>query len=165
MGTPKIFTSILLTLLLFSCKAQTNDTFKNKLNEKRIGKSNYYISIPSNYKLKLANGIDFSVYYFSPIDTTHEAKFSGGLYFGNFPNEFEPDNDSCKTTTIQSKILDSVADWTVYKCGGKYSLQTIIDSKSGEDWNEKIHAFGGATSEEGIRNVLGIYTTLKKKKK
>jgi hypothetical protein len=142
-----------------------DSTFKSSLIEKHIGTSNFYISLPHDYSIKIKDGPDFSVYYFAPTDTTVDAKFSGGLYFGSFPSEFDAQNDSCKTATIKGKILDNIADWTVYNCTGDYALQTIIDSKSGEEWNERIHAFGHAKSEAELNKILDIYSTLRQKKK
>ena len=69
------------------------DKFITELKENQIGRSDYYISIPANYSIKETIGPDFSVYYFFPKDTNIKATFSGGLYFGNHPNKFEPDND------------------------------------------------------------------------
>ena len=141
-----------------------NIAFENSLTELQIGKSNYYISLPLNYIIEEKEGIDFSVYYFVPKDTTLKASFKGGMYFGNFPSEFAPENDSCKTSQIKNKLLEEYREWTVYNCNGKYEIQTITDSKSGEDWNEKIHAFGSANSESDMKKLLIIYTTLKQKK-
>src|SRR5690348_14914382 len=93
-----------IVLILSSCnndtskdKRNTGNIGKIKLTEKPIGESGFVISIPFDYSITTSNGPDFSVYYFSPTDTTVKDKLSGGLYFGNFPHEFEPDNDSCKT--------------------------------------------------------------------
>jgi len=170
----KLLGLLILTTFFLACnsvdknkgdKVKTTDTFKSGLVERQVAKSDFYISIPADYSIKETNGPDFSVYYFSPTDTTIKGNFAGGLYFGNFPSEFEKDNDSCKTTTLKSTILNTNADWTVYNCSNNYTLQTIIDSKSGEDWNEKIHAFGHAKSEDNLHKVLDIYSTLKQKKK
>lgn len=144
---------------------KTKNSFKNTLVETQISHTNFYISLPSDYTITSKDGPDFSVYYFSPTDTTIKADFSGGLYFGNFPSEFEKDNDSCITTTLKSKILETNAEWTIYKCNSEYTLQTIIDSKSGEGWNARIHSFGNAKSEEEMYKVLDIYSTLKQRKK
>lgn len=170
----KILTTTLLAIqLLNSCsninssKVPDNKTiaFKDSLIARRIDSSDFYISLPANYTITPRDGIDFVVYYFFPADTTIKAEFSGGLYFGNFPSKFEKDNDSCKTSTIKSRILDSTTDWTIYNCDNGYALQTIIDSKSGEDWDQKIHAFGNAISEIRMHNLLDIFSTLKQIKK
>lgn len=152
-------------LLLFSCASQTNNAFRKTLIEKRIGTTNYFISIPKDYSVTQSDGIDFTVYYFSPIDTTIKAKFSGGLYLGNYPGEFEMENDSCKIENLKSKILDSLVDWKAYICNGIYSVQTITESKSGEDWNRLMHAFGTGVSRDEMNKILAIYSTLRHKRK
>jgi hypothetical protein len=59
----------------------------DSLTEKQIGDLNYTISIPRDYSIKENQGPDFSVFHFSPTDTTVKNKFSGGIYFGNYrPN-------------------------------------------------------------------------------
>ncbi|MFI5133732.1 MAG: hypothetical protein ACHQEB_05320 [Chitinophagales bacterium] len=172
--TIKTLAVVLMTIqLLNSCNITNNsraasrevDAFKDSLVEKQIDSTNYYISLPSGYSITLQDGIDFTVYYFSPTDTSATAEFAGGLYFGNFPGEFDKSDASCKTTITKSKILDTTVDWTVYNCNNDYSLQTIIDSKSGEDWNRKIHAFGNAKSEIKTYKLLGIFSTLRQSKK
>lgn len=144
-----------------------NSSIENKtkitLTEKPIGESGYFISVPSDYSISTSNGPDFSVYYFSPTDTTVKDKLSGGLYFGNFPHEFEADNDSCKTETLKGKILDNIQEWTVYNCQGDFSIQTIADNKKGEGWNQRIHAFGHAKSNDELQTIVDIYSTLRKK--
>jgi hypothetical protein len=141
-----------------------DSTFVKGLVEKQIGKSDYYISIPKEYSMNETEGPDFSTYYFSPTDTTIKANFLGGFYFGNHPGKFDPDNDSCKIEKFKSKILNDNADWTIYNCNGEFSIQTIIDSKSGEEWNELIHAFGSAKSSAELSKVLEVFRTMKKKK-
>jgi len=136
---------------------------KITLTEKPIGESGYFISVPSDYSITTSNGPDFSVYYFSPTDTTVTDKLSGGLYFGNFPHEFEADNDSCKTEVLKGKIFDNMQEWTVYNCEGDFSIQTIAENKKGEGWNQRIHAFGHAKSNDELLTILDIYSTLRKK--
>ena len=162
----QILTLILSTLMIYSSTfGQVSSTFRNQLVEQRIGESNYYISLPENYAIKKTQGIDFSVYYFLAIDTTQKTNFSGGLYFGNFPSQFGPANDSCKITTVRSKILKKISKWTIYICQGDYTLQTIVEIKDNKDWNELIHAFGRANYEDDINKVLYIYSTLRQKRK
>jgi hypothetical protein len=168
-----LVTSVISMMILFivSCRTDRKKsdslsidiTFINGLIEKQISDSNYCISIPKNYTIEETEGPDFLVYYFFQTDTTTKPTFYGGLYFGNHPNMFESNNDSCKKETIKSKILDNNADWITYNCNEEYSIQTIIESKSGQDWNEYIHAFGGATSKVELTKVFNIFKTLKKK--
>lgn len=164
------FFLLFLVVVAFGCsdkkseKIQEEDPYLKQLTEKQIGDSNYYISIPKKYTIKENRGPDFSVYYFYSADTTAKATFSGGLYFGNHPSQFEVSSDSCKTAKIKSKILNKNEDWTSYNCKGKFSIQTIVKSGSGEGWNEYIHAFAGAASTADLKKVLTIFKTIKKKK-
>jgi hypothetical protein len=166
-----LFFSTFVALVIFGCSdkkakdIQEEDPYLKQLTEKQIGDINYFISIPKNYTIKENRGPDFSVYYFYPTDTTAKAAFSGGLYFGNHPSQFEVSSDSCKTEKFKSKILNKNADWTSYNCQGKFSIQTIVESGSGEGWNEYIHAFAGASSTADLKKVLVIFKTIKKKKK
>lgn len=169
----KLTITFLLTTFLFVGCGQNNskksdnsfisDPYIEELIERQIGESNYYISIPNEYTIKATDGPDFSVYYFYPKDTTIIANFSGGFYFGNHPSQFPPDSDSCKSDSSKSKILDENANWTVYNCNDNYTIQTIVDSKSGEGWNEFIHAFGSANSTTDRNKLLTIFTTMNKK--
>jgi len=140
----------------------TDSLFVNKLTERQLGKSRYRISIPADYSIKILEGEDFEVYYIQPTDTAAQALFTAGVYFGNFPNEFKPNNDSCKTENHKSKILGKNAEWTLYNCNGEYSIQTTIDSKSGESWNKYIHAFGNASSITELPKLFDIFKTMRK---
>ncbi|MCL1937260.1 MAG: hypothetical protein FWF52_02555 [Candidatus Azobacteroides sp.] len=165
---------IFLTVVFFlsSCRGTGNkqtegdslpdSLFINTLIERQLGTSQYRISIPSDYFIDVMKGADFDVYYFQPTDTTVPAAFAAGVYFGNQPSEFSPDNDSCKTEEVESKILGKKAKWTIYNCEGKYHIQTIIDSESGEIWNESIHAFGIANSSVELPKLFDIFLTLRK---
>ncbi|KAF2510124.1 hypothetical protein EYY60_11470 [Flavobacterium zhairuonense] len=164
------FLSLFLILTFLGCsdakkpKPVATNPYLKELTEKQIGESNYYISIPKKYTIKENRGPDFSVYYFYPADTSDTTSFSGGFYFGNHPSEFQVNSDSCKTEKIKSKILNKNADWTVYNCQGKYSIQSIIESGSDEGWNQYIHAFAGANSSTDLKKVFLILETMKRKK-
>ena len=120
----------------------------------------YYISIPNNYSIKTVCGEDFYVYYFQPTDTSVQAPFTAGVYFGNHPSEFK--SDSCNMETQESKILGKNIKWTVSNCNGKYNIQTIIDSQSRWNRNEFIHAFGNANSLEELHKLFVIFQTMRK---
>lgn len=161
------------TFLFVGCGQDSNkksdadiidNSYQKDLVEKQIGESKFYLSIPTDYKIKVTNGPDFSVYYFHPKDSTVAANFYGGFYIGNHPSQFPPDSDSCKASNLKSRILDDYADWTIYECNEKYAIQTIIDNKSNEGWNQRIHAFGRADSTTNLNKLLAIFKTLKKKK-
>ncbi|TDO96593.1 hypothetical protein [Flavobacterium sp. 245] len=162
------FLSAFLIFTILGCsdkktKPIPENPYLKELAEKQIGDSKYYISIPKKYTIKENIGPDFSVYYFVPADTTATAAFSGGFYFGNYPSLFESASDSCKTEKIKSKILNKNADWRVYNCKGKYSIQSIFESGSNEGWNQYIHAFANANSAADLKKVFLILETMKKK--
>ncbi|MFK7812398.1 MAG: hypothetical protein AB8B59_07880 [Maribacter sp.] len=163
---------LLFSLFLLSCNyapptksdsVEKNDSFKKELIETRLGKSNLYVSLPKNYKIEENIGSDFEVYYFTPIDTNKVQSLSGGLYLGNHPSEFEPSNDSCKTDFMTNQVFSKQRKWKIYDCKGEFLLQTIINNKRGEDWNQKIHIFGNTKSKEDLNNLVDIYSSLNHK--
>jgi hypothetical protein len=162
---------ILLTLLFMpSCSRVnnntndelTNDLFRKSLVEKEISTIGFHIYLPPHYSIKENEGPDFSVFYFASTDSTISNPFSGGLYFGNFPNEFRAANDSCKIEMMKGEALGESRNWRVYNCDGKYAIQTIINNKSSEGWNNNIHVFGHGASPEDLNKILVIYSTLKR---
>ena len=120
----------------------------------------YYISIPNDYSVNVIRGEDFDVYYFQPTDTTVQAPFTAGVYFGNYPNELK--QDSCIIKTQESEILGKNAKWTVSNCNGQYHIQTIIDSQSRWNRNEFLHAFGNANSLGELHKLFVIFRTMRK---
>lgn len=60
-------------------------------------------------------------------------------------------------------MFDQNVNWTIYNCNGDYSVQSIMDSKSGEGRNELLHIFGHAKSNKNLDDLLFIVTTMKKK--
>jgi hypothetical protein len=144
-------------------RSEETNAFKERLVRKQIGTTKYYISVPATYSIKEVAGPDFSMYYYFPTDTTVEAGFTGGMYFGNFPSMFSQRDTNCQTETAKSTILGDTASWVVYNCNGAYDAQVIIASNSDEEWNTKIHAFGHATSRVEMTNVFDIFSTLVRK--
>lgn len=141
----------------------TDDLYIKELEERQLGRSIFFISIPPDYTIDVTEGEDFKVYYFSPVDTTVEASFNGGIYFGNHPSGFSKDYDSCKTENSKSKILYQDADWTIYNCNGRYSVQTVIDNYKSQGWDNSIHAFGHAKSKADLIKLMTVFKTLKRK--
>lgn len=164
------FFSLVLMLIAFGCKDDkkvekaVEDPYLKELKETQIGDIDFYISIPKGYTIKENRGPDFSVYYFFPKDTTNTQAFTGGMYFGNHPSQFDESVDSCKTKKIKSIVLSKDTEWTSIQCKTRFSLQTIIESGSTEGWNSYIHAFAHTSSESDLKKVLTIFKTLKKKK-
>ena len=158
-----------IILSFFSCNGSDRkstetghfvDSFTGGLKEKKIV-DDLYISLPESYSIRKKSGPDFSVYYFGPADSTIKADFSGGIYLGNFPQEFTAANDSCKNSSIKGKILDDAPNWKIFTCDSSFFLQTIIENK-GDKSADKLHAFGKGTvgNEE---KVLKVFATLKRK--
>lgn len=157
-----------LLVLLGSCDRKTesktpvkiDNSFTKELASKPLGESGYTLHVPTTYLVRENKGPDFSVYYFYPADTAAKASFSGGFYFGNHPSIFDKAGDSCTVEQVNSKILGEGAEWVVYKCGSNYSVQTIVESKGGEAWNQVIHAFGNAETKDDMQKLLHIFGTL-----
>jgi hypothetical protein len=168
----KTFKSTLLPLtilLMFGVNACINSekkkfidsAFKQSLIEQKVKGTNYTIQLPDTYQIKERRGVDFSVYYFTPKDTTDNTAFRGGFYLGNHGAGFEANNAGCKTKGISGTILNADERWSLYDCDGKYSIETLIDSKSGLDWGRMLHAFGRANSNNDLKKLLEVYSTLK----
>ncbi|MBK9490841.1 MAG: hypothetical protein IPO07_20190 [Haliscomenobacter sp.] len=97
--------NILMAILLLSAcsctgrkqigSEQIDNTLTSSLQEQQIGQSNFYITLPTGYFMRETKGLDFSVYYFAATDTTASGSFTAGLYFGDYPAEFQPDSDAC----------------------------------------------------------------------
>jgi len=153
--------------LAFCCQAQekkerhnsVDSSFLQRLITTQIGQSAFFISIPSDYKITERRSVDFSVYYFSPIDTTNTSSFSGGLYLGGFPSLSGPENNFYKDTILKRKLFNKYEEWTQYSCNETYSIQTIANIGN----YSKIHAFGNAKSKPDIDKILIIFSTLSKK--
>jgi hypothetical protein len=156
-----LFTICLFTI--FACERKqskkTIDTFKSTLIEKQLPNTKFFISIPADYFIREQEGPDFSLYYFLPTDTLKPSKYSGGLYLGYAPSEFQP--DSCKAYIQKSVILKSNREWTINNCKEGYTIQTIVSDN--KDSGLKIHAFGNSKNKEDINKVLKIFSTLKHK--
>lgn len=160
---------ILGFVILSSCKkprdsdALITQSFVDSLTERQIGEMKYFISIPKNFKITENEGPDFSVFYFLNSDTTVTSNIYGGIYFGNFPSKFSPPNDSCRVEAVNSEIFGNLETWTVYNCGNNFSVQTIANTKDGEEWNSLTHAFGWVNNKNDLYKILKIYSTLHKR--
>jgi hypothetical protein len=159
-------TFLLFLFIAFSCSNQSdviNPLYLKSLVKKQVEHSNLMISIPPDYTIKENQGPDFSVYYIYPTDTTIKNKFTAGMYLGNNPSNFPAKSPNCKEKTVDGKVFGSPQKWTVYNCESVYSLQTTINNKFSEGWNEKIHAFGNTNSEDDINKIVAIFSTIEKK--
>jgi hypothetical protein len=153
-------------VFLSSCKSTptgkdaTNDSFLSGLVKQHISTSGFSISLPADYKIRQKEGPDFTVYYFAPADSTLKAAFTGGMYLGNFPSEFGPENDSCKSSTIKAILLGKERDWKSFSCDSSFFAQTIVDNKDGDA--TKVHVFGRGTTAENLNRMIRIFSTLRK---
>ena len=75
-----------------------------------------------------------------------------------------------RQTIMVAKLIQSIRKYSekkkigqIHECAGEYSVQAIMDSKSGEDWNSRIHAFGYGRNKRGLYKILKIYATLRKR--
>lgn len=143
---------------------EIDSVYLKLLTEKQIGKSNYYISIPENYKIDKTRGPDFDVYYISSKRKKDKENFSIGLYFGNFPHKFEKDS-LCINEIYKSRILGNKIDWKTQNCDGHYFTQAIIKSESEENWNKYIHAYSNSNTQVDLFKTFYIFSTLKKRDK
>ena len=167
--TTRLVTALMIAGLCFSCsRARDNfgdvsQSFLDSLMEKQIGTTNYFISVPKDFEIQEEEGIDFTVFYFVDSDTL-QSNLNGGLYFGNYPGLFPQQPDSCNSETVKSKILGNNSTWTIYYCQGEYLVETIVENKESEGWNDRIHAFGHGRSREDIYKILRMYSTFHRKK-
>ena len=156
----------LITVFISACSNKADkvdEAFIKGLKENKLGNTGFCISIPNAYKVDESIGPDFNVYYFYPADTTAKVYFSGGVYFGNYPSEFNTENDSCKLEKVKAKILNIDNEWKVLNCNGEFSIQTIVENEKKVGWDEKIHAFGYAKLETEMNKLFYIFSTLIKK--
>ncbi len=170
----RLITSLVLASVLASCEsgekkgtpvpeAPVVTDFKSSLQEKQLGTSEYYISVPAGYSVKAKPGPDFAVYYISPADTVTMGDYYGGIFFGSLPNLFPPDSATCSTEKSKHILLGDSAEWTIYQCGPQFTVQTILDGINKDEPNLKIHAFGKAISGPDMQKLMDVYSTLRRK--
>ena len=158
-----------MTILFAACantdRAKPNKNFSASLKEMQIGNSDFYISLPNSYFIQETKIKDLTIYNLLPIDSLSQLNFTGGLYFGNSSLEFKPEGDSCQASTSHIDVLNESVNWTTYKCGSDYYIQTIIDTVDGNKLKENIHAFGYAKSQTNLQKLFDLFCTLKRKDK
>ena len=83
--------AIVLISSLLACKDIPGTKEKKaKTTETRIGKTDFYVTLPETYAVRQKGGEDYTVYYFMPEDTLIKPVFAGGMYIGHYPTEFQP---------------------------------------------------------------------------
>jgi len=135
--------------------------FKKSLIKNKLGKSDFYASLPKNYKFDELQGEDFNVFYFTNIDTTI-ISFSEGFYFGNHPSEIKISKDSCKTGIMQGEVFNKKRKWRIYNCNNTRLIETIINNKYSSEWDKRIHIFGESKNKKDLNKLIDIYSTLNK---
>lgn len=157
----------LISIIIFSCgnpEIEADEEYIKELVESRLGGTQYYISLPKDYKLEESQGTDFTVYYFQPSDTTVKKFFAGGIYFGAYPSEFKPVDNTCTTEKLSGKLLDIETEWTLHSCNDSYQIQSVVEKAPDLGYIEKVHAFGHGYSRKEINKLLSVFSTLKEKK-
>jgi hypothetical protein len=150
--------ALVMTGSLIACNSsdKKDNKYIGSLKETPIGNSGLKISIPANYTVRTKGGPDFIVYYFTPTDSTIVAPYSAGMYIGDFPTEFTATSDSCKTDSVKGQLFGTERIYKRFYCDSTYLVQIIADHNK-----SKLHVFGKSRSEDGIRKVLEIFSTVK----
>jgi len=153
---------ILSILILSSCSntiPNVDEEFKNNLVLRKMGNTGYTILIPKDFAFVKRVGPDFDVYEFYPKDSNAKIKYGGGIYFGNHP-DIQQSNE-CDSEVKSYTVLGKSTDWTIEKCDGYISIQSLIEINSSPG-NDYMHLFGGCLNETEIEKVIYIYTSIKK---
>lgn len=150
--------SLCSTLLFLVLAATAGAQKKTPFVPHKVDGTHFTLGLPADYSLKKSDGIDFSVFYFSPADTTRINAFGGGFYFGNYPSN--SDEQRCKTTTVPKPLFGKPVDWTVDDCDTSFHAEVIMDNPFSSGWDSKIHAFGWARSRAGLDSVFSIFATM-----
>lgn len=144
--------------------ADTVATRALPLVEQSLGDTGFYLSLPPGFALKTTDAADFLVYYFAPADTTVRADFTGGLYLGLHPQGDAADTTAgCQTRRATTTLLGHPATFTIRRCATGYTISSVFDSHSGRGWDAQANAFGEAKSAAGLRQLLAIFATLRRK--
>jgi len=131
--------------------------------EQRLGDTDFYLTLPTGFRVKSTNAADFLVYYFAPADTTVRADFTGGLYFGSQPQGDVTDTTSgCRTRRATMLLLGRPTPVTIHRCATGYTVSSVFASRSGRGWDAQVDAFGEAESAAGLRQLLAVLATLRR---
>ena len=133
-----------------------------QLVAQQLGKSDFWISLPPDYRLKTTDGPDFLVYYFAPADTTGRTSFTGGLYLGGHPQGADSAGPGCQQRQAPVVVLGHPASFVVRRCATGYTVNAVFASQSGQPWNPLINAFGEAKSAAELRQLLAVFATLRR---
>ncbi len=154
----KSLLAIVIISSLVACKDVPGEKDKKtKSTETRIGKTEYFVTLPDSYAVREKGGADYTVYYFMPQDTLAKPVYAGGLYIGHSPMEFEPSGSNCLVDSVSSNLLDKARNWKIFICDSSWFVQTII-----KDSSSSIHAFGKGNDSLSMRKALAIFETIHK---
>ena len=128
---------------------------KENTTETRIGKTDYYVSLPKSYAVREKGGEDYTVYYFMPEDTLIKPVFAGGMYIGHYPTEFQPSSPSCRVDSLSASLLDSARTWKLFVCDSSWFAQTIFENNG-----SSIHAFGKGNDSLSLQKTMAIFKTI-----
>ena len=162
-----VYLLLLLCWLTCSCRSlegRRNDTARQQsgLSSRltlQLGKSAFYLSLPPDYQIKEINGIDFTVYYFQPKDSTHTSMGKGGIYVGGHPGRRGAEGDNCIAGNRPGVMLNKLVSWDTYSCTSKAFMETIV----AVDPYLKIHAFGEAKDKQELEKLLPVFSSLTQK--
>jgi hypothetical protein len=154
---------LLFTLFVSTGKGQDVSTFQKSLTELKIGNTNYFISLPSGYKIRESTEYGCkTVYYFQPPDSTRSPLFTGGIYIGDYPRPIPPTDDSCTVLRRDKEILHRTVIWIIYKCDDETVMQAIFHDDEKSDL-PKLNPFVTVGKHVDLEKIFFIYSTLRKK--
>jgi hypothetical protein len=157
-GMNRSLLAIVIITTLIACKDVPGGKEKKvKTTETRIGKTNYFVTLPESYAVREKGGEDYTVYYFMPQDTLAKPVYAGGMYIGHYPTEFEPSGSNCRVDSLNSNLLDTARKWKLFICDSSWFVQTIL-----QDSSSSIHAFGKGNDSLSLRKALAIFESIHK---
>jgi hypothetical protein len=122
-----------------------------------IGNTGLFIDLPVTHRIeqqKVHPEDNFSVYYFTPIDTS-VYHGEAGMYFGPKP-EMRPPNTSYTTKTIAGTFLGVKTNWTEYTTQEYMQTETFIENGG----DQKIHIWFYANNPEEMARLLKMVRTI-----
>jgi hypothetical protein len=110
---------LFFSICLFAC----NETPKPA--KTAIGNTGFTIELLPIYKMKEEKGIDYKVYYITPVDTAN-GKGEAGIYFGSAPDKSGPES-ALSQNINDTVVLGKKAHITTYATPTYTWVETIID--------------------------------------
>ena len=117
--------------LMFDCHQTRifNDStivYQTKSNN-QLAESDYYLLLPAGYHIVYFRGKDYQEYNFFPYNEKSKdscsARFMEGCCVGDYGQFFL---NVVMKDTIQSKLLDTIAKWTIYNCDTVLFAETFL---------------------------------------